>query len=65
MPTYTSKMAAVVCKCSWNMGGRVSIQAASLGTLFSIMADECTNVTTIEELTIVVGWRVCTRRTLH
>ena len=25
---------------------------------FSIMADECTDVTTIEELFVVVGWRV-------
>ena len=33
------------------MGGRVSTQAA-----FSIMADECTDVTTIEELTICCHW---------
>ena len=38
------------------MGGRVSTQAASQGTLFSIMADECTVVTTIEELTICCHW---------
>ena len=38
------------------MGGRVSTQAASLGTLFSIMADEYTDVTTIEELTIGCRW---------
>ena len=25
---------------------------------FSIMADECTDVTTIEELAIVIGWKV-------
>ena len=34
------------------MGGRVSTEAASYGTLFSIMAHECTDVTNIEELTI-------------
>ena len=33
-----------------------STQAASYGTLFSIMADECTDVTTIEELTICRHW---------
>ena len=26
--TYTSKMAVVVCECSWNMGRRVSTQAS-------------------------------------
>ena len=40
-----------VCECSWNMGGRVSTQVAC-----SIMADECTDVTTIEELTICCRW---------
>ncbi len=43
---------STVCECSWNMSGRVSTQVASLGTFFSIMADECTDVTTMEELTI-------------
>ena len=40
------------------MGGKVSTQAGSYGTLFffSIMADECTGVTTIEELTICYRW---------
>ena len=38
------------------MGGRVSTQVASEGTFFSIMADECTDVTTIEELTICCHW---------
>ena len=40
-----------VCECSWNMDGRVSTQE-----FFSIMADECTDVTTIEELTIYCRW---------
>ena len=48
-----------VCECSWNMGGRVSTQVASYD-----MADECTDVTTIEELT-TLGGEWCTRRTLH
>ena len=48
---YTSKMAVVVCECSWNMGGRVSTNP-----FFSIMVDECTDVTTIEELTICCCW---------
>ena len=32
---------------------------------FSIIGDECTDVTTIEELTICWGGELCTRRTLH
>ena len=38
------------------MGGRVSTQAAYKTTFFSIMADECTDVTTIEELIICCRW---------
>ena len=34
------------------MDGRVSTEAASYGTLFGIMAHECTDVTNIEGLTI-------------
>ena len=38
------------------MGGRVSTQAAYKAPFFSIMADECIAVTTIEELTICCHW---------
>ena len=34
------------------MDGRVSTEAASYGTLFSIMAHECTDITNIEGMTI-------------
>ena len=49
--TYTLKMAVVEFVNAWDKNGRVSTQAASKCTLLSIMADECTDVTTIEELT--------------
>ena len=52
--TYTLIMAAVVCEGSRNMDGRVSTQAVHKAPLFSIMADECTDVTT--ELTICCRW---------
>ena len=38
------------------MGGKISTQAASKGFFCSIMADEFTDVTTIEELTICCCW---------
>ena len=34
----------------------VSTQAAYKASFFSIMADECTDVTTVEELTICCRW---------
>ena len=47
-----------VYECSWNMDERVSlIKRLHKAPFFSIMADECTDVTTIEELTFwSLGW---------
>ena len=60
---YTSKMAIVEFVNALNMGGRVLLKWLHKAPLFSIMADECTDVTTIEELTICCCWvEWCTRR---
>ena len=53
--TYTSKMAVVEFVNALGTCGRVSTQVAS-APFYSIMADECTDVTTIEELTICCHW---------
>ena len=36
--------------CSWNMGGRVPTETPCPSTYLSIVADECTVVYTIEEM---------------
>ena len=54
--THTSKMAVVEFVNALGTWVEESIQAASLVTLFSIMTDECSDVTTIEELTICCRW---------
>ena len=58
--TYTSKMTVVEFVNAPGTGVEVSpLKRLHKAPFFSIMADECTDVTSIEELTIVVvGWRV-------
>ena len=57
--TYTSKMAVVEFVNALGTLEESLLKWLQKAPFFSIMADECTGVTTIEELTIVVvGWRV-------
>ena len=55
--TYTSKMAVVECVNALETWVEESLLKWLIRhPFFSIMADECTDVTTIEELTICCRW---------
>ena len=62
--TYTSKMAIVeFVKVFGTWVEESLLKWLHKALFFSIMADECTDVTTIEEQSLGGEW--CTRRTLH